>query len=149
MKIHTVKLYQEFNAPIEEVWSSFNDHETMGKIMGQKSSRVVDSPDPNNVNGVNSVRRLSVPLMPFEETIRKSEKPFLIEYQVSKGTPLNHHYGTMAFKKLAEDKCAIDYSIEVGSNIPFLGGVVKSVLEKGIGDGLKNYAKRIDRLKTA
>lgn len=147
MKIHTIKLYQEFNAPIEEVWSSFSDHETMGKIMGQKSKRVVDSPDSNNINGVNSVRRLDVRLMPFEETIRKSEKPFLIEYQVSKGTPLNHHYGTMVFKKLAENKCAIDYSIEIGTKIPVIGSIIKSVLEKGIGDGLKNYARRIDKQK--
>jgi len=145
MKIHTVKLYQEFNAPIEVVWSAFNDPTTLSKIMGQKMIRIVDSTDPENINGINSTKRIEAPIMPFEETIRKSIKPTLIEYQISKGTPLAHHYGTMIFKSLSNDKSALDYTIEIGSKIPFLGGIVKSVLEKGIGSGLKNYARRLDK----
>ena len=37
MKIHKVKIYQEFDAPIAQVWEAFNDHANFGKMMGQKS----------------------------------------------------------------------------------------------------------------
>jgi hypothetical protein len=144
MKIHEIKVYQEFDAPIEQVWEAFNDHETFGKMMGQKVTRVVDSKDPANINGVGSARSLPVPLMPFEESIIKSEKPSLIEYKITKGMPLlHHHYGRMQFSSLPEGRSAITYTIELGSKIPLLGGVVRSGLEKAIGDGLKSYARRL------
>jgi hypothetical protein len=146
MKIHEIKVYQEFDAPIEQVWEAFNDHVTFGKMMGQKVTRVVDSKDPDNINGVGSVRSLSVPLMPFEESIMKSEKPLLIEYKITKGMPiLHHHYGKMEFTSLSDNRSAINYTIELGSNIPLLGGIVRSGLGKGIRDGLTNYARRLKK----
>jgi uncharacterized membrane protein len=145
MKIHTIKLYQEFDAPVEEIWEAFNDHENFGKMMGQNIRRVTDSSDTNNINGLHSVRLLKLPMMPFEETIRKSEKPNVIEYQITKGTPLHHHYGTMQFKSLPGGRSAIDYTIEIGTKIPLLGGVVKAALQKGLGDGLKKHAQRLKK----
>jgi uncharacterized membrane protein len=145
MKIHEIKIYQEFDAPIEQVWEAFNDHANFGKMMGQKIRRVVDSTDPGNINGLGSVRSLSLPLVPFEETIVKSEKPTLIEYKISKGAPLHHHHGRMHFKSLPDGRSAIDYSIELGSKIPAIGGIVKAALNKGIADGLRNYAKRLKK----
>jgi uncharacterized membrane protein len=145
MKIHEIKIYQEFDAPIEQVWEAFNDHVNFGKMMGQKIKRVVDSTDPNNINGLGSVRSLRLPLVPFEETITKSEKPGLIEYKISKGTPLHHHYGRMQFKSLPEGRSAINYSIELGSKIPAIGWIVKTALNKGIADGLSNYARRLKK----
>lgn len=145
MKIHEIKLYQEFDAPIEQVWEAFNDHVNFGKMMGQKIIRVVDSTDPGNINGLGSVRQLSLPTGPFEETIMKSQKPALIEYKITKGTPLHHHYGIMKFTSLSDGRSAIDYSIELGSKIPLLGAIVKTALHKGIGDGLRNYARRLKK----
>ena len=145
MKIHEIKVYQEFDAPIEQVWATFNDHVSFGKMMGQKVARIVDSTDPNNINGVGSVRSLALPLMPFEETIMKSERPTLIEYKITKGTPLHFHYGIMDFTSLPGGRSAINYSIEIGSKIPLIGVIVKNALGKGIADGLSNYAKRLKK----
>ena len=143
MKIHEIKIYQEFDAPVETVWEAFNDHSNFGKMMGQKIRRIVDSTDPNNINGIGSVRHLSIPLSPCEETIMKSEKPTLIEYKITKGTPMHHHYGWMRFKSLPDGRSAIDYTIELGSKIPLVGGILKMALTKGLTDGLKNYARRL------
>jgi hypothetical protein len=146
MKIHEIKVYQEFDAPAEQVWEAFNDHETFGKMMGQKVTRVVDSPDPANINGVGSVRSLPLPMMPFEESIVKSEKPSLIEYKITKGMPiLHHHYGRIQFAGLPEGRSAVTYTIELGSKVPMLGGIVKSGLGKGIRDGLAGYARRLKK----
>jgi uncharacterized protein YndB with AHSA1/START domain len=145
MKIHHISLRHEFDAPIEQVWEAFNDHVNFGKMMGQKVVRIIDSTDLDNVNGVGSVRRLRLPTGPFEETIVKSEKPSLIEYKITKGTPLHYHYGIMKFKSLPDGRSSIDYTIDLGSKIPLLGGIVKLALEKGIETGLNNYARRLKK----
>lgn len=143
MKIHRLVMYQEFNAPVEKIFETFSDHEQFGNMMGQRVTRIVDSPDPRDVNGINSVRKIPLPLIPFEETIRKWEKPHRIEYQITKSSPLAHHYGTMVFKRLADGKSAIEYTIELGSPVPFWAAFVKSLLRVAIGNSMKKYAQRL------
>jgi uncharacterized protein YndB with AHSA1/START domain len=143
MKIHHIKMYQEFNAPIEKIFEAFGDHNNVGKILGQKITRIVDSKEALNVNGVGSVRKIHIPVFGFEETIRKSEKPNLIEYQISKGTPLSHHYGRMIFKSLPGGKTSLDYSIELGSKLPLMGLILKNVLGQMISGSIKKYAKKL------
>ena len=143
MKIHEIKIQQQFNAPVETVWEIFSDHVRFGKMMGQNISRIVDSTDPKDVNGLNSVRRISVPFAVFEETIRKSVKNECIEYQITKGTPLAHHYGTMVFNRLPNGKSSLDYTIEVGSNTPLLGSIIKQLLKFAIGSAVKKYANSL------
>ena len=143
MKIHRLFLRQEFHAPAEKIWETFSDHERFGKMLGQSITRVKDSADPANVNGVNSVRRINMPLIPFEETIRKSEKPNRIEYQITKNSLLAHHYGTILFKNLPGERSAIEYTIEFGSNVPLWAVMVKTVLQFMIMGRMKKYAKRL------
>lgn len=143
MKIHEIKLYQEFSAPVEVVWESFSDHVNFGKMMGQNIARVVDSADANNVNGVGSVRSIKIPMAAFEETIVKSEKPVCLEYRISKGLPVDYHYGNMQFKSLPNGKSAIDYSVKLGFKLPLVGGIVAVALKRALGSGLRNYAKRL------
>jgi hypothetical protein len=145
MKIHKLQIYQEFDAPIDEVWEAFNDHANFGRIMGSQITRIRDSSDPGNINGTGSVRNLKLPTGNCEETITESEKPGLIEYKITKGTPLHHHYGIMKFDSLSDRRSALTYSIELGSRYPLIGGIVKSALEKGISAGLKKYAKKLQR----
>jgi uncharacterized protein YndB with AHSA1/START domain len=144
MKIHHIKMYQEYNAPIEKVFEAFGDHANMGKILGQKITRIVDSKDANNINGVGSVRKIHIPLFGFEETIRKCEKPNRIEYQISKGSPLSHHYGTMIFTSLPNGKTSLDYSIELGSKLPLMGVILQNALNTLIGGSIKKYAKKME-----
>lgn len=145
MKIHEIKIYQEFAAPVEQVWEAFNDHANFGKMLGQNIQRIVDRTDPKNINGLGSVRQIKLPMMAFEETIVKSENPDCIEYKITKGTPLNFHYGSMQFKSLAGGKSAIEYSIKLGSKVPLLGGIIASALNKGIQSGLRKYARQLNK----
>ena len=145
MKIHEIKIYQEFDTPVEHTWEAFNDHVNFGKINGLKVERVGDSTEQNNINGVGSVRLIKIPLFAFEETIQKSERPRLIEYKISKGTPLNHHYGKMQFESLPGNRSALNYTITVGSKIPLVGWIVKRGLQKGLQDGLKRHAERLKK----
>lgn len=143
MTIRKIKMYQEFNAPIEQVWEAFNSHENFGKIMDTEIIRIKDSSDSNNINGLDSVRLIKLPLIPFEETIRKSEKPHCIEYQITKGGPFKHHYGKMLFSSLTSNKTALHYTIEIGATIPLVSIVLKTILQFSIEKGLKNYANSL------
>ena len=145
MKIHEINMYQEFDAPVDMIWEVFNDHVSFGKMMGLKFERITDSKDLNNPNGIGSVRLIKTPLLSFEETIAKSEKQGCIEYRISKGTPLNHHYGKMQFKSLPGGKSALNYNITIGSKIPLLGAIVKSGLQTSMQAGLKKYAARLKK----
>ncbi len=144
MKIYWVRLRQEFDAPIGQVWGDLSDHANFGRIMGMNIVRIKDSPLPDDPNGRGSVRLIKAPILSFEETIRKSEKPTLIEYQISKGTPLHHHYGTMQFDSPAENKTVLSYTIELGSQIPFVGFLVKMALQNAIASALKKYARQLN-----
>lgn len=141
MKIHRLVLHQQFNAPVEKVFQTFSNHEQFGKMMGQPVRRIVDSTDPQDVNGINSVRIIPLPLIPFEETIRRWEKPHRIEYQITKASPLAHHYGTMVFSSLPNGTSAIEYTIELGSPVPLWALFVKTLLRFAIGGSMKKYAK--------
>ena len=88
MKVHEINLYQEFSAPVDQVWEAFNDHANFGKMMGQDIKRVTDSTDEGNVNGLGSVRSIKIPGAAFEETIVRSQKPVCIEYQITKKLPI-------------------------------------------------------------
>ncbi len=145
MKIHEIKIYQEFDTPVEHAWEAFNDHANFGRINGLEVVRIGDSAEHNNINGVGSVRLIKIPLFAFEETIQKSEKPRLIEYKISRGTPLNHHYGKMQFESLPGNRSALHYTITVGSKIPLVGWIVKRGLQKGLQDGLKRHAERLKK----
>lgn len=120
-----------------------SDHAAFGKIMGMDIQRIQDSPLAGNINGIGSVRLLKLPFFPFEETVRKSEKPTCIEYQISKGTPLHHHYGILLFKAIEGNKTALTYTIELGSRIPLVGLIVKTVLQNSLKSGLKKYADQL------
>lgn len=141
MKLHRLKMYQEFNMPVAELWVVLSDHARFGQILGQKITRIKDSADADDVNGVNSVRKIHVPLIPFEETILQSEKPNLIVYTITKNSPLAHHLGTMRIKDLGNGRSALEYDIEMGSNIPLFGWLVKIILANSIGGRLRKFAK--------
>jgi hypothetical protein len=145
MKVHEIKLYQEFSAPVEEIWEAFSDHHNFGKMMGQNITRIVDSTDAGNINGVGSVRSIQIPMVAFEETIVKSEKPDCIEYRISSGLPIDYHYGNMRFKSLPNGKSALDYSVKLGFKVPLVGGVVAVALKRALGSGLRNYARRLEK----
>ena len=149
MRIHTLEMYQEFDAPVAQIWETFNDHVVFGKLVGQKTIRIKDSTEDGNVNGVGSVRKVCLPLLPLEETIRKSEKPTLIEYQITRSTGIHHHYGWMRFEALSDNRSALKYTIEIGSRIPLAGALLSSALKTVLSKALKKRAASLSKSHNA
>ena len=83
-------------------------------------------------NGVGSVRRLKLgPLPAFEETTTTAEPNTLIEYKITKGSPLKGHWGRQELTPTAGGGTRLDYTIGFDSAIPGLAALVGMVLAPG------------------
>jgi hypothetical protein len=142
MSKEIVYIHQKFDVPAEKVWSFFNDHNRMSEILPAKVRRIVDSKDKENVNGIGAVRRIELPILPVEETVVRSIKPTLIEYTITKGSPLKHHFGTINIIPDGDKACILDYTIELESDNFVLTTIMKHALEFAIGNGVKKLVKQ-------
>ena len=137
-----IQMNVSFNAPVSEVFAQLSDHEKMGAVLGAKVKRVKDG--KGNVNGVGSVRRITpLPLADFEETVTAFEPNKLIEYTVTKGSPLKNHLGRMVFSE-SNGKTQLHYTIQFDMKlpIPLSGLLLKTILEKLILGGLQKFGNR-------
>ncbi len=145
MALTHIHMQQTFNAPVGTVFDILSDHVQFGDIINANIRRVVDS-SSDHVNGLGSVRRITlVPTQSFEETITGFEPNSLIEYRITKGSPLKNHKGTMRFSE-QNGRTHLDYQIEFESKlpIPFFAPGLKFALEKTITGGLRKLANSLN-----
>jgi len=138
-----IEIQQSFDAPVDTIFKLLTDHESFGKVIATKIKRVVDSPDENK-NGVGSVRRIfSFPVPRFEETVITFQPNSLMEYVISKGSPVKNHTGRMEFSE-QKGKTRLRYIIDFEPRLPFilLGTVIKSAIENPMRKSLAKLAKR-------
>ena len=139
-----IEIIQTFSQPIEKVFADLSDHVTFGHIVGANIQRIKDSKDADK-NGLGSVRLIkSFPAPAFEETIVAYEINKFIAYEISKGSPIKNHRGELHFSNEAENsKLVYTIHFEPKVNFPFWGGMLKSLIEKPIRNGLKEYAEKL------
>lgn len=136
-----IDIQQRFTQSLEDVFSILSDHEQFGRVVGAKVVRIVDS-QTEFVNGVGSVRRISKFLVPaFEETITGFEPNKLIEYRVSKGSPIKQHLGRLEFSR-EDGQTLLNYRItfEPKLAIPGLGDLLVRLIGEPIKLGLERFA---------
>jgi len=135
-----------FNAPVETIFNILTDHESFGQVINARIKRVVDGQGENK-NGVGSVRRISAfPAPAFEETVVTFEPNQLMEYVISKGSPIKNHKGRMEFSD-DQGQTRLNYAIDFEPKLPFLplGSIIKKAIEKPIRDGLQKLAKQYEK----
>lgn len=141
MAIQTITMHQSFNAPVEQVFNTLSDHESFGRICGISATRIKDGDD--GASGLGSIRELKIgPLPSFDETITQFVPNELIEYRITRGSPIKNHVGTMRFKE-QDGQAVLNYTIELESKIPLTTGLIKAALENGISKGLAKYARSL------
>lgn len=146
MALTEINLHQSFNAPVETVFDILSDHAQFGDIISANIKRIVDS-QTDYINGLGSVRKIFIiPTQHFEETITAFEPNKLIEYKISKGSPLKNHTGTMKFSSQGDNQSHLDYNIVFESKLPLPGfaPLLKVILEKTITRGLKQLANSLN-----
>lgn len=130
-----IEITQTFTLPVERVYAFLSEHENLGPLFGAHITRVRDG--ASSRNGVGSVRSLKLgPLPAFEETVTQAVPNELIEYRITKGSPLRNHRGEMRFAS-AGTGSTVTYVIEFGAVVPGLDVIVKAGLERNVRKGLK------------
>lgn len=131
-----MRFVKDFDLPPEKVFGYFAEHENLGGILGAEVTRLSDGDDGER-NGVGSSRRLNPPgpAPAFEEMVTAFVPNKLIEYRVTKGTPLNHHLGVVTFTP-AGTGTRMEWRIEIGTAIPGLDFLISRILIRNVGRGL-------------
>lgn len=136
MPANHVKVEHDFTLPVERVFAYLAEHTNLGTLFGLKVEHIKDG--DTSRSGAGSVRRLSVGgKLPFEETVTKDVPNELIEYRISKGSPLKNHFGRMVFSSLPSGGTHLTYTIDFDGPAPGLGKVVAMGLQNSISRGLK------------
>jgi uncharacterized protein YndB with AHSA1/START domain len=138
----TISITLDFPQPVSKVFAYLSQHENLGEVFGIAVQRIKTSDDPQEPNGLGSVRRLKVGPVAFEETITGFEKDRRIEYRITKGAFMKHHLGVMRFSE-HQGGTRLDYTIEVESKIPLLTGPLVMGLNRDLRKGLKAVARRL------
>ncbi|HWV27737.1 MAG TPA: SRPBCC family protein, partial [Aeromicrobium sp.] len=88
-------------------------------------------------NGVGSTRALKIgPLPSFWETTTVADRPTVIEYKITKGSPLKGHWGRQELTPTEDGGTRLDYTIGFNSKIPGVAGLIGKQLSAAIAKGL-------------
>ncbi|GAC1626158.1 MAG: SRPBCC family protein [Nevskia sp.] len=132
-----VEVVRDFPIPVKQLFAFLSEHENLATIFAPAQvTRVRDG--YSSRNGVGSVRRLRLPIAPpFEETVTACEDNKLIEYRISKGSPLKNHKGVMRFSAV-KGGSRLHYTIVFEGKLPLVAALVRPALEFAIRKGLKS-----------
>jgi uncharacterized membrane protein len=139
----TVRFLQEFDVPVETLFNFFSVHENWGKVFPAAVKRIEFGEDPRDANSKGSVRRIIAFPVIIEEKITEYVPNQLIEYKIISGFGLKNHVGTMNYIDLGNGKSRLDYTIEFNPTLPFTGFVLRNLLEKVIGQGVREAARQL------
>ena len=136
-KTQRVHVTHDFTDDPATIFGKLSEHENLGQVFSAKITRICDGTDGSR-NGVGSTRSLKPLGMPpaFHETVTKSEPNTLIEYRISKGSPIRHHVGTQRLTPNADGGTHLDYTIDFDSPVPGLAAVIRIALQRIITKGL-------------
>ncbi len=134
-----VHVTHTFSSDPATVFEKLSEHENLGPVFGAKIVRVRDG--DTSRNGVGSTRSLKIgPLPAFDETTTVSDPHTLIEYKISKGSPLKGHWGRQVLTPTADGGTRLEYTIGFDMPIPGAAGIVGRILARTISKGLGRLA---------
>lgn len=132
-----IEVEQDFVFPVERVFAYLGEHENLASLFSAKIKRLNDG--ETSRNGVGSARELSIPIgAPFVETVTAYRENELIEYRITRGSPLKNHLGTMRFSSTPSGGSHLHYTIVFEGKLPLVARLIKPGLEASVRRGLKN-----------
>lgn len=133
MPRHQVVIEHHFASDPATVFAFFADHEQFGRLWPGRTRRIATGQD--DPNGVGSVREIRLGPVRFEETVVTFQRPHLIEYTVTRGSPIKNHHGRIEFHPEGTG-CRIDYRIRFDGRFPLIGALVARNLPRDFTAGL-------------
>ena len=132
----TVRVQKDFSAPPERVYAYLSEHDNLSVLFAP--ARVEHLKDgATDRSGVGSVRRISFwGALPSEETVTVAVPNDRIEYEITKGSPMRDHHGTLEFTPTGAGGTHVDYTITLDSAVPGLAAGVAIQLRRSIAKAL-------------
>lgn len=131
-----IEIVKEFAFPVERLFAHLGEHENLETIFGlPKIKRISDGKGARN--GIGSAREMRILLAPpFVETVTAYKENELIEYRITRGSPLKNHQGVMRFYPTASGGSRLHYTIVFEGKFPLVGEIVRVGLDQAIRRGL-------------
>lgn len=139
-----INVRQRFNQSPEQVFAALSTHASLNKLFWPvQVVRTKDATDPQNPDGVGSIRQMGFgPMKPLAEKITAFEPNQMIEYILLGKSPIRDHLGRLTFTADGQGTL-VDYHIELDSSIPLLAPVVLTGLQVVIRTGLSRMARTL------
>jgi uncharacterized protein YndB with AHSA1/START domain len=138
MPAQRVFVEHDFTLPPERIYAYLAEHENLSVLFGIRVERLNDGTDSRN--GAGSARKLSLfGAMPFVETVTNAVPNELIEYRITKGSPLRNHAGRMVFTPTASGGTHLAYEIKFEAAPGLAQG-----LRVGLGNSIARGLKKVD-----
>ena len=129
-----IEISKTFPFSVDKLFDFLSDHENLELIFAPaKIQRIKEGKD--SPNGVGSTRNMKI-APAFHETVTRVVPNELIEYTITKGSPLKNHKGVMRFSDTGTGGSRLDYTIEFEGKLPLIGPIIKAGLDQGIRRGL-------------
>ena len=131
-----IEISKTFPFSVDKLFDFLSDHENLELIFAPaKIQRIKEGKD--SPNGVGSTRNMKILIAPaFHETVTRVVPNELIEYTITKGSPLKNHKGVMRFSDTGTGGSRLDYTIEFEGKLPLIGPIIEAGLDQGIRRGL-------------
>lgn len=135
MSKQRIDIRQEFSVPVETLFAFLSEHENLEAIFKPiKIRRITDGKSTRN--GVGSARQMRALAGPsFVETVTAYEPNELIEYRITRGSPLKNHLGVMRFSSTPTGS-QLHYTIEFEGKLPLIGMLLRLMLDRSVRSGL-------------
>lgn len=131
---HRIEIIQDYNLPVERVFSALADHNNLSKVFGIPVKRIRDG--HGDVNGVGSVRAMGFAPLAIEETVVAVEPNVSIDYELTKnGGPVRNHHGRIDFDRTGRGS-RVTWTITF-ETLPLVGTGLEKGLEFAITRGLR------------
>ena len=134
--MQTANVTHDFPAvPVERLFDYIAEHENGSVFFApMKFERIKNGTESRN--GVGSMRRVTIRgRAPFVETITVAVPSERIEYEITEGSPLRDHHGTILFSSLPDGGSHLDYTITFRMVVPGMAPVAAAVLRRGMTQG--------------
>ena len=126
-------------APRERVWRLYVDHVGWMRWAGVKEVVLRQQGDPPP-NGLGAIRVMRSSGIAIEEEVTAFDPPKYMAYRLVGGVPVRDYEAEVRFED-SESGTDITWDVRFRPLIPFTGGLMKRVIQRGLQDVLDRLAR--------
>lgn len=137
MAPHRIEIHQDYDVPVERVFAHLAEHENLASVFWPARIRRLSNGQGAR-NGVGSSRELRILVAPaFVETVTAYRESELIEYRITRGSPLKNHCGVMRFTRTPRGT-HLHYTVEFEGRLPWVAALIRPGLAFAMTRGLRH-----------